>query len=225
MPIHTARPSGPGDLTEWDSVNVSGPALANWQAVAALSSNQFVIAPASGRRDRYVVPNLPASAVGVSLVTVYVLLAGDDVGEVRLALRLAGVESYGTAVVPPNGGYALYFFEFPLAPGGLAWTVARRNAIQFGPDSVSVGAGDAPNLDEAWIETSYVDPVATALITDRQTIASPGAGRASIPCDARRISLPSPGGGRATLTCPQKRVDVVSPLAGRATIPVAPERD
>lgn len=225
MPIHTARPSGPGDLTEWDSVNVSGAALPNWQAVSALSPNQFVIASAAGLRDRYVVPNLPAAAVGVSLVTVYALLAGDDASEVRFALRLAGVESYGAAVVPPGGGYALYFFEFPLAPGGLAWTVARRNAIQFGPESVTAEAGGPPNLDEAWIETSYVDPVATALITDRQTIASPGAGRATIPCDARRISLPAPGGGRVALTCPQKRVDVIAPRGGRATIPIAPERD
>lgn len=227
MPIDVARPSGAGAFTEWTSRNVSGAPVANHAAVSSGSSNQFVEALSAGLRDRYQVPPLPGTATGVGLVTIYALVAGDDVGTVRMALRLGGVESYGSAVVPPTGGFQLVFFEFPLAPGGLAWTVARRNAIEFGPDSVMApdDAGNPLTLDEGWIQTSYTDPDAEPSVLERVGIPSPAGGRIPITAPARRVTIASPAGARMTITAPVSRVTIPVPAGGRIPIRLLPERD
>jgi hypothetical protein len=133
------RPTGPGDLTEW--APSAGPA---WAAVAAADA-LFISAAAAGLRERVTFEALPADVTAVASVTPHGAL-GSELGDplARFSLRLAGVEEAGAPFVVPEGAYGAQSTLFATAPGGLAWTVARVNALQAGPDTV-----DAPAVSVA----------------------------------------------------------------------------
>jgi hypothetical protein len=151
MPIAILRPTGAGALTEW-----TPSAGTNWEAVAA-AGGAWVLASAAGTRDRYALADLPADATGVASVTAYASAGGDNLGlayTMRLTIRLSGVESSGTAFLPPDGGYATFSHAFATAPGALAWTVARVNALELGPDVVDTTA-DSFLVDAVWLAVDY----------------------------------------------------------------------
>lgn len=149
MPVAILRPTGAGSLTEWTPIG----AATNWQAVATdvLGS---IAANSAGQRDRYTFDDLPADATAVTAFAVYGDCAGDDVGGMRYTIRLSGVESNGAAFVPPDGGYVNFSTTFATAPGALAWTVARVNAIEAGPDVVDT-SGTGYGVDEVWLYVEY----------------------------------------------------------------------
>lgn len=149
MPVAILFPSGAGALTEW-----TASAGANYAAAGA-SGGAFVFGISAGLRDRYALDDLPGDAVSVTSVTAHGSLGVFTDGPVcRLVLRLAGAESNGDPFSPLSGGYSTFSHTFAQAPGGLAWTVARVNAVELGPDLVST-LGDDALCDLVWLSVDY----------------------------------------------------------------------
>ncbi len=165
MPQHIARPTGPGDFSGWTP---HGAATA-WQAWANDLQSSFVLTDLAAQRVRVTFENLPADAATVSRVSLVYLAAGDDVGSLRPVLRLSGTDDASAdPIVPPTGGYLPSLASFDLAPGSVAWTVARRNALQGGADSVlaPIDPANALNLDSLRLVTDYES--ATVTVEDEQ---------------------------------------------------------
>jgi hypothetical protein len=155
VPIAILRPTGAGTFTEW-AVSPSG---SNHAAVLA-AGGAFVFASAAGSRDRYTFDLLPGTATAVTSVTAWTTATGDSASStMRLTLRLAGVEDEGAAFVPLEGGYVPFSTAFPTAPGALAWTVARVNALEGGPDLIDTTL-DFLACDEVWLAVDYETSVA-----------------------------------------------------------------
>jgi hypothetical protein len=155
MPIAVLRPTGAGSLAEW-----TPSAGTNWEAAAA-SGGADVSASAAGTRDRYTLDNLPADASSVTSVTAWARAAGDNLGgafSMRLVLDLGGTESLGDAFFPLDGGYTPFSHAFPTAPGALAWTVARVNALELGQDVIDT-TPDLFLVDAVWLVVDYVTTV------------------------------------------------------------------
>ena len=149
MPVAILHPTGAGALTEWTAVA----AATNWQAVSS-DPAASIAANTAGQRDRYTFDDLPAGATGINSLAVYGDCSGDDVARMRFTLDLAGVESNGATFVPPDGGTLNFSTSFALAPGGVAWTVTRVNALTGGPDAVD-GAFPDLGVAELWLYVEY----------------------------------------------------------------------
>lgn len=154
MPIAILRPTGAGSLTEWTPLSGT-----NHGATAAADA-LYVFAQAAGTRDRYALSDLPAEATAVTSVTAWTTAAGDAVSStMRLSIRLSGVEAAGAAFAPLDGGFLPFSHDFATAPGALAWTVARVNDLELGPDVVDTTT-DFFRVDEVWLAVDYVTSVA-----------------------------------------------------------------
>ncbi len=156
MPVVTLRPTGAGAFTEW-----TPSAGTNWEAAAA-HGGANVAASVAGTRDRYVMDNLPAEAAGVTSVTAWASAAGDNLGgafSMRLVIGLGGTESNGDAFFPLDGGYTSFDHAFATAPGALAWTVARVNALELGADVVDT-TSDTFSVDAVWLLVDYTTSAA-----------------------------------------------------------------
>lgn len=157
MPQHIAKPTAPGSFSEWTPVG----AATIWQAWANELQDSYVITLLGNSRALVPFEALPAEAVSVSRVSLVALVAGDGVATVRLVLRLAGTDSLGAILTPPEGGYTNARDDFAQAPGALAWTVARRNAIEGGAYSLTAPLGSPLNVDSLRLVTDYETATAT----------------------------------------------------------------
>lgn len=161
MPQHIALPTGPGDFSAWDPHG----AATIWQAWANALQSSWAQTGVLGGKARVAFEPLPADAATVSRVSIVLLAAGDDHGMMRAVPRLAGADDVSAAAVtPPEGGYLIFIASFDTAPGGLPWTVARRNALQAGVDCV-LAPDDlfSPlNVDSVRLATDYEPAVPLA---------------------------------------------------------------
>lgn len=158
MPQHIAKPTGAGDFSQATAVG----AATIWQAWADELQSTYAIQDASDKRVRVGFESLPADAATVSRVTVLGLCAGDGAGLLKLVQRLAGTDDLSAgSFAPLEGGYQLFSASFDTAPGGLPWTVARRNALQAGFDTItSADSGSPFNVDSVRLATEYATAVA-----------------------------------------------------------------
>lgn len=190
MSVAILRPTGAGAFSEWASTG----AATGWQATASVSESDYAAAATGGLRDRYTFEDLPADATGVTSLSVYGSCAADagGVAATRYVLRLSGTESNGATFEPPDGGYAVFSTAFTTAPGSLAWTAARVNALEAGPDSVS---GPQVYVASLWLYVEYTT-----------SIAAPSGGPATIDMGSTAAVLDSVSD--SDLALPQTTADV-----------------
>lgn len=156
MPVAILFPSAAGDLSEW---TVS--AGTDYAALAA--GGAYVHSATPGQRVRVALDDLPAPAVTVNSVMQFASLGADSGGDgstVSLVVRLAGTDSTGAILTPPEGGLSECSRTLALAPDGLAWTVAKVNALQAGLDLVSA---IPPGIlcDALWLAVDYAEATTT----------------------------------------------------------------
>lgn len=221
MPQHIALPIGAGDLSEW---TVTGAATAH-EATADELNSTYLQTVLAGKRVRVAFGPLPVDAATVSRVSLVFLAAGDSVGTLRPVTRLGGVDDTSASpVMPPEGGFSAYVHSFDLAPDGGAWTVAKRNALQAGVDSVLAVADPGIPLfaDTFRLATDY--ETATSSEAPPEPVAS-----VRFP-DTRAVDVPLPGSAQVAFPDPAEApvafpgdAEVTFPDPATAEIPVTPK--
>ncbi len=153
MPVAILYPSGAGTFAEWT------PSAGTLAAALASNLGAFAFANAAGQRVRLAMDNLPGAAVSVTSVMSFAMVGVDEDGSTaRHALRLGASESLGAPFTPLSGGYDAHSLTAALAPDGLAWTVAKVNAVEWGLDAVVLPSG-AIYADQGWLAVDYAEAV------------------------------------------------------------------
>lgn len=151
MPVAILFPSGAGSLSEW---NVSS----GTDFAALAVGGAFLLSSTPGARVRVAMENLPGTATGINSVMQFGLLGADSGGDgstVRLAVTLAGTDSLGAILTPPEGAYSEHSRSLALAPDGGAWSVAKVNALEAGADLVAATANML--FDAVWLAVDYAE--------------------------------------------------------------------
>lgn len=223
MPQVILSPSGAGDSSGWTAHG----AATLWQALADALASSYAHGEGAGTGFRVVCDALPAEAATVSRVTVVAAIAGDDLARCQHSIRLAGVESHGTPVVPPDGGTVLFSASFDTAPGGLPWTVARVNALQPGldqlDDAISANGMTAESMSLA---VDYEPAITTVPPGPIETITFPASHTATdaFP-DASGVSVAAPDDSMLNIVFPDSNpVDSAMPVTVKGAVEMTGER-